>query len=155
MHQWTGEEECDGEEGDAIGAYTQGKLGGSLVWITIPKEYWPASWHKKGYVKPVVPLLCNLYGHPLAGLHWERHCQGALFSIGFEKVKGWECLYVHRQDRLYLSVYVDDFKMAGRKSSLKPMWGKIKAVLDRSTSPSQWQHIPRMPTRRHRGEQHN
>ncbi len=39
-------------------------------------------------------------------------------------------MYVHRQDRLYLSIYVDDFKMAGRKSSLTPMWGKIKTVLD-------------------------
>ena len=37
------EEECDGEEGDAIGAHTQAKLGGPLTWITIPKEYWPAS----------------------------------------------------------------------------------------------------------------
>jgi hypothetical protein len=83
-----------------------------------------------GYVKPVVPLLCDLHGHPLAGLYWERHCQRSLFSIGFEKGKGWECLYVHRQDRLYLSVYVDDFKMTGRKSRLKPMWEKIKIVLD-------------------------
>jgi hypothetical protein len=124
------EEECDGEEGDAIGAYTQAKLGSPPTWITIPKEYWPASWHKMGYVKPVVPLLSKLYGHPLAGLYWERHCQGGLFSMGFEKVKGWECLYVHRQERLYLSVYVEDFKMAGRKVSLKPMWEKIKIVLD-------------------------
>jgi len=37
--------ECDGEDADAIGAYTQAFLGGPLTWITIPKEYWPASWH--------------------------------------------------------------------------------------------------------------
>ncbi len=85
------EEECGGEEGDAIGAYTQVKLGGPLTWITIPKEYWPASWHKMGYVKPVVPLLCNLYGHPLAGLYWEPHCRKALFSIGFKSKDGSAC----------------------------------------------------------------
>ncbi len=32
------DKECDGEEGDDIGAYTQAKLGGPLTWITIPKE---------------------------------------------------------------------------------------------------------------------
>ena len=32
------EEECGGEEGDAVGAYTQAKLGGPLTLITIPKE---------------------------------------------------------------------------------------------------------------------
>ena len=124
------DEECGGEEGDAIGAYTQAKLGGPLTWITIPKEYKPASWHKMVISSQLFHCYAILYGHPLAGLYWERHCQGALFPIGFEKVKGWECLYVHRQDRLYLSVYVNDFKMAGRKSSLKPMWEKIKRVLD-------------------------
>ena len=60
-------EELDGEESDAIGAYTQCKLGGEEIWITIPKEYWPKHWHGK-YHQPVVRLVLNLYGHPLAGL---------------------------------------------------------------------------------------
>ena len=33
--------ECDGEDADAIGAYTQALLGGPKTWITVPKEYWP------------------------------------------------------------------------------------------------------------------
>ena len=34
-------------------------------------------------------------------------------------------MYKHVKDQLFLSVYVDDFKMAGNKSTLKPMWEKI------------------------------
>ena len=41
-------------------------------------------------------------------------------SLGFEKVKGWECLYVHREDQLFLSVYVDDFKLACRRGHTSP-----------------------------------
>ena len=123
-------DECDGEEADAISAYTQAPLGGPETWITIPYEYWPASWRNKGYVRPMVRLLANLYGHPLAGLYWERHCHKALTKIGFQLVQGWECLYVHDEAKLFLSVYVDDFKMAGIKRNLAPMWARLRDELD-------------------------
>ena len=48
------EGECDGEEVDAIGAYTQASLAGEQTWISIPYEYWPKHW-KGRYTKPVVP----------------------------------------------------------------------------------------------------
>ena len=72
--------ECDGEDADAIGAYTQALLGGPKKWITIPKEYWPPEWHGK-YTEPVVLLKRNLYGHPLAGLFWQRHCQTGFLAL--------------------------------------------------------------------------
>ena len=34
---------------------------------------------------------------------------------GWDKVPHWECLVVHCQQGLFLSVYVDDIKLAGRK----------------------------------------
>ena len=34
-------------------------------------------------------------------------------------------MYKHVKEQLFLSVYVDDFKMAGNKTNLKPMWEKI------------------------------
>ena len=37
------------------------------------------------------------------------------------KVPSWECLLVHRKEGLFLSVYVDDIKKAGRKQNLTPM----------------------------------
>jgi hypothetical protein len=121
--------ECYGEDADAIGAYTQALLGCPKTWNTIPREYWPPDWHGK-YTEPLVLLKRNLYGHLLAGLFWQRHCQSALFIFGWEQVEGWECLYTRRKDRLFLSVYVDDFKMAGLKLSMRSMWEKIATFLD-------------------------
>ena len=48
---------------------------------------------------PVVPLERNLYGHPLAGLLWERQFEKVLLKYGWEKVSNWECLLVHREER--------------------------------------------------------
>ena len=62
---------------------------------------------------PVVPLERNLYGHPLAGLLCERQIENILLQHGWEEGSDWECLFVHRQKRLFLSVYVDDIKLAG------------------------------------------
>ena len=54
------------------------------------------------------------------------------FAAGFVKVQGHECLYVHREKQLFLSVYVDDFKMAGKTSNLSTMWETLgkKIFLD-------------------------
>ena len=46
---------------------------------------------------PVVPLERNLYGHPLAGLLWERQFEKILLKNGWEKIPNWECLFVHRE----------------------------------------------------------
>ena len=118
----------DGEDADATGAYTQSDLDGPETWITLPQSQWPKSWKGK-YTKPVVHLNKSLYGHPLAGLYWEKHCRKGILSCGFEPVPGWECLYMHRSKRLFLSSYVDDFKMAGPKDHLKPMWAAYASIL--------------------------
>ena len=44
------------------------------------------------------------------------------------KVPNWECLFVHRKQGLFLSVYVDDIKMAGKKQNISPMWKIMKLV---------------------------
>ena len=64
---------------------------------------------------PVVPLERNLYRHLLAGLLWERQFEKILLKHGWEKIPNWECLFVHREKGLFLSVYVDDIKLAGKK----------------------------------------
>ena len=40
------------------------------IWIRLPRHKWPESW--SSIEDPVVPLERNLYGHPLAGLLWEK-----------------------------------------------------------------------------------
>ena len=67
---------------------------------------------------PVVPLEQNLYGHPLARLLWERQFEKILLKYGWEKIPNWECLFVHREKGLFLSVYVDDIKLAGKNKIL-------------------------------------
>ena len=70
-----------GEDSDAVGAYTQvafkdaAKLLGdpSVVAdtrISLPPHKRPKSWDS--IEDPVCPLLLNLYGHPIAGLLWEK-----------------------------------------------------------------------------------
>ena len=70
---------------------------------------------------PVVPLERNLYGHPLAGLLWERQFEKIQLKHGREKVSNWESLFVHRAKGSFLSVYVDDIKLAGKKQNIDPM----------------------------------
>ena len=67
-------------------------------------------------VDPVVPLERNLYGHPLAGLLWERQLEKVLLKHGREKIPNWECLFVHREKGLFLSVYVDDIKIGWKET---------------------------------------
>ena len=50
-----------------------------------------------------------------------------MFKLGFEKVPFWECLCVHYDKKVFLSAYADDYKMAGRKSNIGPMWAAMKA----------------------------
>ena len=64
---------------------------------------------------PVVLLERNLCGHLLAGLLWERQFEKILLKYGWEKVSNWECLFADRKKGLFLSVYVDDIKLAGKK----------------------------------------
>ena len=39
-------------------------------------------------------------------------------------------LFVHREKGLFLSVYVDDQKMAGKKQNLDPMWKLLNKEVD-------------------------
>ena len=71
-----------------------------------------------------------MYGHPLAGLFWEKYVHRTLLSAGFEKVESWESLYVHKAKKLFLSIYVDDIKLAGIKENLAPMWKLLGSKLD-------------------------
>ena len=86
---------------------------------------------------PVVPLEQNLYGHHLAGLLWERQFEKILLKHGWEKIPNWGCLFVHREKGLFLSVYVDDIKLAGKKQNLDPM----RKVLNKEVVLGENQHL--------------
>ena len=59
---------------------------------------------------------------PYVGTLLGKHYSNALLDSGFQCILGWECLYFHAQLHVILSVYVDDFKFAGRKESLAQAW---------------------------------
>ena len=79
---------------------------------------------------PVVLLERNLYGHPLAGLLWERQFEKILLKHGWEKIPKWKCLFVRSEKGLFLSVYVDDIKLAGKKQNIDPMWKVLNKEVD-------------------------
>ena len=107
---------CDGQAADAVSAYTQVKMEDPHkllkipksecrdIGIRLPRHKWPKSC--SSMEDPVVPLERNLYGHPLAGLLWERQFEKVLLKHGWEKISNCECLFVHREKGLFLSVYV-------------------------------------------------
>ena len=100
---------CDGQAADAVSTFSQVKMEDAHkllkspksecpdIWIRLPRHKWPKSSSSR-----VVPLERNLYGHPLAGLLWERQFEKILLKHGWEKIPNWECLFVHREKRIIL-----------------------------------------------------
>ena len=105
-----------GQTADAVSAYTQvkmedahklfKKLPNRSVQTRQPRHKWPKPW--SSMEDPVVPLERNLYGHPVAGLLWDKQFEKILLKYGWEKIPNWECFFIHREKGLISSVYVDD-----------------------------------------------
>ena len=72
----------------------------------------------------------NLHGHLLGGLLWERHFEKVLLKHSRREVLNWECVFVNRAKGFFLSVYVDDIKMAGRTENVKPTWKTLMKDVD-------------------------
>ena len=107
--------------------------------IRLPRHKWPKSW--SSMEDPVVLLERNLYGHPLAGLFWERQFEKVRLKHGWEKIPNWKCLFVHREKGLFLSVYVDDIKLAGKKHNIDPMWKILNKEVDLGEPTSFLDHV--------------
>ena len=143
---------CAGQTADAVSAKkTQIKMEDAPklltipksecpdIWIRVTRHKWPKSW--SSMEDPVVPLERNLYGHPLARLLWERQFEKVLLKYGWEKVSNWECLFVHREKGLFLSVCVDDIKLAGKKQNINPMWKVLNKEVDLGEPTSFLDHV--------------
>ena len=66
----------------------------------------------------------------------EKTIRGSSIGTSMGKVPNGECLFVHRAQGFFLSVYVDDIKIAGKRQKMAPMWKKLmkNADLDEPTS---------------------
>ena len=122
---------CDGQAADAVSLYTQVKMEDAPkllkspksecpdIWIRLPRHKWPKSW--SNIEEPVVLIDRNLYGHPLAGLLWNRQFQKSIWSkdgIKYRIVNAILCI----DSKVYTYLFtVDDLKLAGRKQNLNTM----------------------------------
>ena len=101
--------DCDGQTAEAVSAYTQVKMEDAPkslripksecpdVWIRLPRHKWPKSW--ANIEDPVVLVERNLYGHPLAGLMWERQFEEVWMELGCEKYRiGNVSLFIESKD---------------------------------------------------------
>ena len=109
---------CDGQAADAVSAYTQLKMEDAHkllkipksecpdIWIRLPRHKWPKSW--SSMEGPVVPLERNLYGHPLAGLLWERQFEKILLKtwMGENSKIGNVSLFIVKKDYSYLCMWM-------------------------------------------------
>ena len=113
------------QQSDAVQAYLQAKIRGKPTWAIIPQDQWPEAW--KGMKKPVCRLNVALYGHPDSGTDWEHHCKVSVNAAGFSAVGGecWPSCFYHKELDLLLSVYVDDFKLAGPVENIEKGWALI------------------------------
>ena len=105
---------CSQQTADAVSVETQVKMEDAPkllkipksecpdIWIRLPRHKWPKSW--SSMEDQVVPLERNLYGHPLAGLLWERQFEKVLLKHGWEKIPNCEGLFVHRAKIILICV---------------------------------------------------
>ena len=142
---------CAGQAADAVSACTRVKMEDAPsfftipkskfpdIWIRLPTHKWPNSWYSME--DPVVLLERNLCGHPLARLLWERQFEKVLFQRGWEKVPNVDCLFLNREKGLFLSVYVDDMKLSGKKQNIDPMWKVLMKDVDLGEPTSILDHV--------------
>ena len=115
------------------------------IWIRLPRHKWTKSW--SSMEDPAVPLERNLYGHPLAGLLWERQFEKIQLKYGWDKVFQLGMLF-RTPGKFFSSVYVDDNKLAGKTQNMNSMWKVLKKEVDLGEPTSFHDHVYLVCTQR-------
>ena len=118
---------CDGQAADAVSAKTQVKMEDAHKLLKIPKSEFPDIWTRLPRHK-----------WPKS---WSSMEDPVLLKHGWEKIPNWECLFVHREKGLFLSVCVDDIKLAGKKQNHDPMWKVPNKEVDLGEPTSFLDHV--------------
>ena len=72
----------------------------------------------------------DLYGHPLARLLWKRQFEKVLLTYAWKKFRIGNAYSFTEKKGLFLSVYMDDIKLAGKKQNIDPMWKLLNKEVD-------------------------
>ena len=109
------------------------------IWIGLPRARTPQHWNSIDV--PVVHLGAQSSLSPIGWtLTWEREVEKVPIEEGREKVPGWQCVYLHHNLLLFLSVYVDDMKMAGKTQNMPKMWRTLQNKVDLEDRVSSWMY---------------
>ena len=117
-------------QADAVRAYIQSLLKGRETWVQVPKELWPPEWKTRGFVKPMCLLYKSLYGHPDSGGYWEEHLTKAVRARGGQPVPEHPSSFWFQEERLLLTVYVDDLLLSGPESAHDRFWRNLRDGTD-------------------------
>ena len=78
---------------------------------------------------PMAILLMALYGNPDSVTMWEVMCDLGVKAVGFLAVGAeWPSVYYHKELKLLLTIYVDDFKLAGPEENLEKGCALLRQV---------------------------
>ena len=142
---------CAGQAADAVSAYTQVQTEDAPKLLKFPNRnvqtfgfvYHDTNGLNHGPVWKTQLFLLNgicmvvlwqdYYGKSNLRKSYEKQ--------DWEKVPNWECLFVHRQKGIFLSVYVDDIKLAGKKQNIRPMWKLLNKDVDLGEPTSFLDHV--------------
>ena len=131
---------CAGQAADAVSAYTQVKIEDASKLLKIPKSECPdisifhldtSGWKIQSFLLTEICMV----------ILWQDCYEKILLKYGWETVSKWEFLFVHREKGLFLSVYVDDIKLAGKKQNINPMWKVLKKEVDLGEPTSLLHHV--------------
>ena len=107
------------------------------IWIRLPRHKWPRSW---SYIDdPVVLFERNLYGHPLAGLLWERQFEKVLLEQRWDKFQiGNVHSSTERKDHSCLCLWtIQNVK----QQNIYPMWEVLMKDVDLGEPTSFRDHV--------------
>jgi hypothetical protein len=79
------------------------------------------------FVCPVVLMGAALCGHPDSVSFWEDKCNKEVCEVGYQSFGSeWPSVFYHKELKLLLTIYVDDFKLAGPSKALPKLWKEMR-----------------------------
>ena len=115
---------------DQLGSTVEHRPVGKLVQQSFGEAPRAGSPKQTQSLNPISDRTGKLVTQEIVKLVWLQDPVVILWQDCWEKIPNWECLFVHCDKGLFLSVYVDDKKLAGKKQNLDPMWKVLNKEFD-------------------------